>query len=221
MFLWAMVFFFSGVQPSSAVSIFSFNEDTEGWINHATEPFSVTFADGEGFGGGGALRIFGTSRNSYQIVTPWQSDWPSESYFFERITFDIRFVTPNTSIVPSVTGFKIKDNDGNESTAYLARSIMFIGDDWLRVNLIPTDTTNLPMSHNGTGLNLHIGTDRSDSVEVFVDNIQHNSSVVPEPSTIFLFGSGLIALTGFTLKKHRRTIVSRRSTGRTRKPCDG
>lgn len=207
MFLLPTIFFFGGVQPSSAVSVFSFNEDTEAWINQATEQFSVTFADGEGFGGGGALKIVGTFRDSYQIVMPWQSDWFSEPSSFESITFDIRFITPNTSILPYETGFKIKDNDGNESTAYLTSSITSIGDNWLRVNLIPTDITNLPMSHNDTGLNLHIGTDRADTVGMFVDNIKYNSSMVPEPSTIFLFGSGLIAFIGFSLKKQRRKIA--------------
>ncbi len=157
---------------AQATPIFNFDLSAEGWANQPTETIAVSFASNEGFGGGGGLSVAGIgNRNSYQIVHSWIPDWPSQSFFFEKITFDI-LVSPAIGINMSSTGMKIKDNDGNASTVYIANQLTTLTDGWFRITMSPTSSTNLPGSHDDIGLNLHIGTiPATRSEQMYIDNI--------------------------------------------------
>ena len=173
----ALLFGIAG--SAGAAPIFTFDSNAEGWTNQATEPFSVTFAPGEGFGEGEALAISATfPRDSYQIVHDEDSDWPTAPSFFQKITFDVRLV-PGVEINPLVTGMQIRDNIGNESNVYLATDFIDLGGGWTRVVMAPTNLFDLPQSHDDVGINLHIGTTSAfeNSLVMFIDNIAGVQSV--------------------------------------------
>lgn len=84
---------------------FTFETDAEGWVVHPAESFSVTWAAGEGLGGGGALAVAPTSpRSSFAVYHLFDPAWPAvPPTFFDRIGFDIRFAS-EPSLDPARTG---------------------------------------------------------------------------------------------------------------------
>jgi len=174
---------FGGIGQAEAVPVFTFDVNDEGWTNQATEPFSVAFAPGAGFGGGGALAISALSnRDSYQIVHAEDPDWPTTLSFFQQITFDVR-LEPGVEISFSATGMQIRDNIGNESNVYLATNSIDLGSGYTRVFMEPTNLFNLPQSHDDVGLNLHVGTTSAfrNSLVMVIDNIA-GTPCDPSPS---------------------------------------
>lgn len=204
-----LVIFAVHVAIADAGVIFQFDADQDNWVNNEFEPFSVAFAAGEGVDGSGALKISGTYRDSWHIVHAWETDWPAQPNF-TKITFDIRFQDPTIDFYYSSTGFKIKEDGGDESVVYLASNVISIGGGYRRVELTPKlidgegdPITNLPGARNTTGLNLRIGTTQSSYATpliMFIDNIHALSSseaVVPEPSAIAIWcvlGAGTLVM---------------------------
>jgi hypothetical protein len=200
---------FGIARPAGASSSFTFDSNAEGWTNEATEPFSVTFAPGEGFGGGGALAISATgARNSYQIVHDEDPNWPATPFYFRQISFDVR-LAPGLEIEALVTGMQIRDSIGNESNVYLATEVVDLGGGWARVVLAPTNRFDLPGSHDDVGINLHVGTTTAsaNSLVMYIDNIVGVPRVAPAPalSSAWLVALGLLlAAGGLHLQRRRR-----------------
>ena len=167
---------------ASSSQSFAFATDVSGWTNQPTEPFSVSFTPTAGNNDSGMLKVSGTARNSYQLVHAWDATWPATTDY-EKITFDILFEDSNTEIIPGLTGFKIKQDDGQSSIVYLASKSIDLPNGFKRIELTASDLTDLPLSHNDIGLNLHIQTSTSTSVLMYVDNIQ---AYRKDTATLFL-----------------------------------
>lgn len=162
-----------GASAVEAQAAFTFDADAEGWVFHPTESFSVTWAAGEGLGGGGALAVAPTSpRTSFAVYHLFDPAWPAvPPTFFDRIGFDIRFAS-GPSLDPTRTGWRTEDASDNLSAVYMADSVTDIGGGWFHVELTPTALGSLP----GTaavppGMNLHIETSTATPGTMFIDNI--------------------------------------------------
>jgi len=77
-----------------------------------------------------------------------------------------------------------------------------LADGWLRVYLTATTLTDLPLSHDDIGINLHIGTlsAHASALVMVLDNIVAGAaptppgSAVPLPSTLALASAALLGL---------------------------
>jgi hypothetical protein len=154
-----------------AGTTFTFSASDDGWSNQATEPFDVYFIPDGGVGGGGALRVSGDARNSFQLVHAWSTDWPAEAGAFSLITIDFRGISLAGDLSLSSTGVKIRHPAGTESTAYLADRLVSFGGGWSRIEFKPTCLLDLPASHNDVGLNIHFGFTGYLSNTFHIDNV--------------------------------------------------
>src|SRR6266704_5965489 len=103
-------------RSATATTIFTFEADNDGWSNQPLEPFSATFAPGEGLGGGALLISATVPRNSYQVFHAADQDWPVDGSFSE-MRFDFRPVS-DAALAASATGIQIRDSFGNKSAVY-------------------------------------------------------------------------------------------------------
>jgi hypothetical protein len=169
---------FGSCPDARAAVAYAFESGADGWTNQPTEAFVVTFAPGQGSGGGGGLSIAATGpRDSYQLVHAPDPDWPATHSHFTTITFDAR-LAPGVQLELATTGMQIRSASNSASNVYLANSITDLGGGWIRVSLRPTNLTDLPASHPDVGLNLHLGTTRgwANTPIATLDNIRGSTA---------------------------------------------
>lgn len=169
---------FETCSEARAAVTYAFDSSAEGWTHQSTEAFVVTYAPGQGLGGGGGLSIASTGpRDSYQIVHAPDPDWPATHSHFTTITFDAR-LAPGAQLELAATGMQIRAASNTASNVYLASAITDLGGGWIRVSLRPTNLTDLPASHPDVGLNLHLGTTRgfADTPVATLDNIRGSTA---------------------------------------------
>jgi len=193
---------FESCPDARAAAAYAFDSGADGWTNQPTEAFLVTYAPGQGFGGGGGLSIAATGpRDSYQIVHATDPNWPATHSYFPTITFDAR-LAPGVQLNLATTGMQIRTSPTTASNVYLASSITDLGGGWIRVTLLPTSLADLPASHPDIGLNLHLGTTRgwADSPVATLDNIRGTTATegsaqgVPTLSALALVVLGWLCL---------------------------
>jgi hypothetical protein len=199
---------------AKALAVFDFESGVQGWSNQPSEPFMVQFAPGAGVGGGGSLLVSGAARDSWQLIHAYDDPgWTSVSGFYQ-FAFDIKLLDVAVGLAPSRTGFKIRSDATNASTAYLASDVIDIGQGWTRITLKATTQSALPQSRDDIGLNWHIGTtfNGGNTTSFYLDNL--TATVVPGvPGP--LPAIGLAVAFGFSRKLKKRIKASTKTSHNT------
>lgn len=203
---------FVSCPDARAAVAYAFDSGADGWTNQPTEAFVVTYAPGQGFGGGGGLSIAATGpRDSYQVVHAADSDWPATHSYFTTIAFDAR-LAPGVQLNLATTGMQIRTASNAASNVYLASAITDLGGGWIRVTLRPTSLTDLPESHPDVGLNLHLGTTRgwANSPVATLDNIRGSTATeAPAQGVPALSALALAMLASLCLVLAMRSLGNR------------
>lgn len=202
----------------SAIPSSTFDADSEGWNTYSLSPGGASAVTWNSSGGNPGGNISADDQDAgfwlFQSPATWANDWTE--YVDGTLGFDLKVTTTNFSGYNDTTGYPIVTLDLNEAGdgVYLGwfADINPVLDNWTRY-LVEINDTNFQVV--GSSLTFYeaiqqitgvfIFGDYLDGLDTtFLDNV--NVSPIPEPTTMLLFGAGLIGLAGLGRKKIFRKV---------------